>query len=201
MPRTKEQNKAIREERKQSIMDIALQLFAENGFENTSIANIAKHARISQGLVYSYFESKDDLLYQILTSGMQKIEADLSPEMTMEDFLASADKILSHILENKQFFKLYNMLSMQPKVTQRLSNLANEYNALINMMTLFQNKFGEAAMQEMLLASIIFKGFSIVASFGDMQKVYQVDTLKNVVMDFLKERYIINNNFSKNIIR
>jgi len=189
MPRTKEQNKVIRKERKQSIMDTALQLFAENGFENTSIANIAKHAGISQGLVYSYFESKDDLLYQILSSGIQKIEADLSPEMSMEDFLASVDKILSHILENKQFFKLYNILSMQPKVTQRLGNLANEYNAPRNMMTLFQNKFGEAAMQEMLLASIIFKGFSIIASFSDMQKVYQVDAIKNVVMDFLKERY------------
>ena len=190
MPRTKEQNRAIREERKQSIMDSALQLFAENGFENTSIENIAKHAAISQGLVYSYFESKDDLLYQILTSGMQKIEADLSPEISMEDFLTSVDKILSHILDNKQFFKLYNMLRMQPKVTQRLGNLANEYNDLINLMTLFQNKFGETAMQEMLLASIIFKGFSIIASFGDMQKVYQVGTLKNVVMDFFKERYV-----------
>jgi len=121
---------------------------------------------------------------------MQKVEADFSPEMTMEDFLASVDKILSHILENKQFFKLYNMLSVQPKVTQRLGNLANEYNAPRNMMTLFQNKFGEAAMQEMLLASIIFKGFSIIVSFGDMQKIYQVDAIKNVVMDFLKERYV-----------
>jgi len=190
MPRTKEQNEVIRAEKRQLIMDSALQLFAEHGFENTSIANIAKHTGISQGLVYAYFKSKDDLLYQILTSGMQKVEADFSPEMSMEVFLASVDKILSHILENKQFFKLYTILSVQPKVTQKLGNLANEYNAPRNMMTLFQNKFGEAALREVLLISIIMKGFPIIALFGDMQKVYQVDTLKNVVMDFLKERYV-----------
>jgi len=107
----------------------------------------------------------------------------------MDDFLESADKILSHILENKQFFKLYTILSMQPKITRKLGDLANEYHTSKNIVALFRKNFGEAALQEIMLVSVIFKGFPILVSFDDQQDVFPVDALKNVIMDFLKERY------------
>ena len=189
MPRTKEKNSAIRAEKRQLIMDSAMQLFAEQGYEHTSIDSIARHAGISKGLLYAYFKSKDDLLYHILSDGLQKIETGYSPEMTMDGFLESADKILSHILENKQFFKLYTILSMQPKITRKLGDLASEYHTSKNIVALFRNNFGEAALQEIMLVSVIFKGFPILVSFDDQQDVFPVDALKNVIMDFLKERY------------
>jgi len=36
---------------------------------------------------------------------------------------------------------------------------------------------------------VIMKGFPIIALFGDMQDFFPVDLLKNVVMDFFRERY------------
>ncbi|MDR1886863.1 MAG: TetR/AcrR family transcriptional regulator, partial [Prevotellaceae bacterium] len=61
MPRTKEQNEAIRAEKRQLIMDAAMQLFAEDGYAHTSIDKIAQKAGIARGLLYSYFENKEDL--------------------------------------------------------------------------------------------------------------------------------------------
>jgi AcrR family transcriptional regulator len=46
MPRTKEQNEAIRAEKRQLIMDTSLQLFAEEGYATASIERIAKQAGI-----------------------------------------------------------------------------------------------------------------------------------------------------------
>ena len=49
------------EARKQEILDTALKLFGENGYEKTSITDIAKAIGVAQGLCYRYFPSKEAL--------------------------------------------------------------------------------------------------------------------------------------------
>lgn len=49
------------EVRRQEILDTALQLFGEKGYEKTSIADIARAIGVAQGLCYRYFPSKEAL--------------------------------------------------------------------------------------------------------------------------------------------
>lgn len=49
------------EVRKQEIIDTAMKLFAEKGYEFTSISDIAKEMNVVSGLCYRYFKSKEDL--------------------------------------------------------------------------------------------------------------------------------------------
>lgn len=49
------------EVRKQEILDTALKLFGEKGYEKTSIADIARTIGVAQGLCYRYFPSKEAL--------------------------------------------------------------------------------------------------------------------------------------------
>ena len=51
--------------KRQLIMDTAIELFAEKGYEATSIQEITKHCGISKGAFYLDFKSKDELLYAI----------------------------------------------------------------------------------------------------------------------------------------
>ena len=46
------------EQRRQEILDAAMELFAEKGYEDTSMADIAKRLGVVQGLCYRYFDSK-----------------------------------------------------------------------------------------------------------------------------------------------
>jgi len=52
--------------RKNDILDIAETLFAQKGFEKTTIDEIAKIAGISKGSVYLDFENKDDIQYALI---------------------------------------------------------------------------------------------------------------------------------------
>lgn len=61
----------IRNERKIQIMKAALKVFAENGLKLTKISSIAKEAGISHGLVYHYFKSKEEVLYESLQWAME----------------------------------------------------------------------------------------------------------------------------------
>jgi AcrR family transcriptional regulator len=53
------------EERAQQIMDAAVRLFAEQGYERTTTRAIAQEAGISEGTIYKYFDSKRALLFAI----------------------------------------------------------------------------------------------------------------------------------------
>jgi AcrR family transcriptional regulator len=51
------------QERRNQLIDSALTLFAEKGFERTTIKDLSEAARVAQGLIYHYFESKEELLF------------------------------------------------------------------------------------------------------------------------------------------
>lgn len=66
----------LHEERRQEIIHVSQKLFIENGFEKTSIAQIAKAVGVAKGLFYYYFETKEDVLDAVIDSLCDKhIEA------------------------------------------------------------------------------------------------------------------------------
>jgi AcrR family transcriptional regulator len=52
-------------EKRQYILDTTLALVAEEDIKNTTISRISKRAQLSPGIIYYYFESKDEILHQI----------------------------------------------------------------------------------------------------------------------------------------
>ena len=57
---------AFYEARRTELAGVALRLWAERGFDQTSVAAIAEEAGVSKGTFYLYFESKDALLEDVL---------------------------------------------------------------------------------------------------------------------------------------
>jgi len=55
------------------ILDSALFLFAHNGVDGTSTSSIAKSAKVSEGLIFRHFKSKEGLLQAILEQGKEMI--------------------------------------------------------------------------------------------------------------------------------
>lgn len=52
----------VRPDRRESILDAALECFVERGFHGTAIPQIAKQAGIAAGTIYHYFDSKEALV-------------------------------------------------------------------------------------------------------------------------------------------
>ncbi|WP_455541997.1 TetR/AcrR family transcriptional regulator [Intestinibacter sp.] len=53
--------------RKQEIIDVAMQVFAEKGYESTTMKDIAKAADVVPGLCYHYFKNKHQLYETAVT--------------------------------------------------------------------------------------------------------------------------------------
>lgn len=55
-----------REQKENAILQAALTLFMESGVQKVSIAKIAEKANVSQVTIFNYFESKDNLVQEVL---------------------------------------------------------------------------------------------------------------------------------------
>ena len=88
------------QDRYDAILDAAKRAFAEKGFEGTSIAEIARTAQISDGLVYRYFRNKRELLYEVLRKFYERILLDLETQVFKHDtFPARLEALIRRHLE------------------------------------------------------------------------------------------------------
>lgn len=58
----------VSQARRKEIIDVAKDLFIEYGFDKTSVTQIARKAEVAKGLVYYYFETKEDVLDSVIDS-------------------------------------------------------------------------------------------------------------------------------------
>jgi AcrR family transcriptional regulator len=70
-------------DKKEKILQAALQLFAKEGFYATSTSKIAKVAEVSEGLIFRHFGKKEGLLQTILNEGEIKMKT-LLVDIVME---------------------------------------------------------------------------------------------------------------------
>jgi AcrR family transcriptional regulator len=52
-------------ERRESLINAAIAVFIEKGFHNATVRDIGRAARMTQGTIYNYVRSKDDILYMV----------------------------------------------------------------------------------------------------------------------------------------
>lgn len=171
-PRTKEQIEEIRENRKMQIMDSGLELFAKEGYGHVSIATLAKHAGISKGLLYNYFESKEALLKAILDSAIMQImefyDTKEEGKITEEEFILFIRKTFQLMHENKDLWsKLFGII-IQPNVLPFLKDSA--INKFMNTyFETFETYFKEHGFEdpalEVLNLSVIIEGLGIMMIF------------------------------------
>jgi len=101
-------------------MDVALQHFANEGYHNTTITQIAKLAGISKGLMYNYFESKEVLLLEIINRSINEISRYFDPDhdgyLSEDEFELFVRKLFLMIREKISFWRLFYQLLMQKEV-------------------------------------------------------------------------------------
>jgi AcrR family transcriptional regulator len=122
MPKSEEQLERVREDSRERILRAALLLFARQGYESTSIREIAREAKISQGLMYNYFAGKDDLLRAIFSRSMAEAREAFMPAPVEAPPAERIDRVIRGSLalvgRNVEFWRLSYSLRMQPSVLQ-----------------------------------------------------------------------------------
>ncbi|MGB2694831.1 MAG: TetR/AcrR family transcriptional regulator [Dehalococcoidia bacterium] len=81
-PARSERRERLRTARREAILSAAREVFAQKGFEGTTIADVAREAGVASGTVYLYFPSKLDIfaalnarLFEVIIGAMNQVGA------------------------------------------------------------------------------------------------------------------------------
>jgi AcrR family transcriptional regulator len=102
MPRSPQTIEKLKEARRQQILRDSLRLFAINGYDATSINDIADSIGCSHGLIYHYFADKEAIFIALLDRSLELGYLPLFPQLD-EEKLSNPEgtlrNIITHILE------------------------------------------------------------------------------------------------------
>lgn len=103
--------------KRQVIIDAAVEVFSRNGFQNSTISQIATKANVAEGTIYQYFKNKEDLFFSIPIDKTKEFYNEL--ELHLEGIHGAENKIrkfvwyyLYHLQENPDYARAL-MLEMR----------------------------------------------------------------------------------------
>jgi len=181
---------------KDTILEAAREIVEESGFAKLSIRKLAAKVGYSPGNIYQYFESKDQIIRELVQVGYKKILNSLETEVTFSSIESEIRykfrKYIESALENKYYYKSV-MLSHDKdilKLTSILdSNSEKDKSAIKNLQELLikGQKLGEFRKVEAeTQAQLIW-----TATFGLIIRII----IENI-SDQKKQQNLIENHFN-----
>ena len=100
-------------ERREAILNAAIEVFAQKGFHHARVSDVARAAKVADGTIYLYFKSKDDLLISLFEEKMQQIVESFREAVCCEEL--ARDRL-------KRFVELHlNMTADHPTLAEVLT--------------------------------------------------------------------------------
>jgi len=105
--------------KKQFIIQSAIGVFSQNGFQNSSISEIAQKANVAEGTIYQYFKNKEDLFFSIPIEKTKEFCREL--DLHLEGIDGALNKIRKFIWYYLYFFKMNPEYSRTLMLEMRVS--------------------------------------------------------------------------------
>ena len=161
-----EKKKSTTCQKRKKIVDKAWELFAKNGYKETKVEDITKDLGISKGSFYTYFATKDELLYEVLgkikkeiNRNLENINVNQVPEKVLEDYVKAKMNYVVKILNNMRLNSV-EKYSIDPKLRNFFEELKEKSTDFIkiNIVEKFNskngNKYNADVISEFILISI-----------------------------------------------
>lgn len=206
-----ERKKGKKNQKRKKILDKAWELFRKNGYEETKVEDITRELGVSKGSFYTYFKTKDEVLYEILErikkeneERINKINVNQEPSKILEDYVISKMNYIVKLLNNmkissinrnlsnsklKNFFEELKKVSIEfikKNIVEKFNKInGNKYNLKII------SEFVYLAIEEFLYNEFVLKNFKNLES-SDLINIENTDKFENSLKEVIK---FINNAF------
>lgn len=164
--------------KKQLIMEKALELFSEQGFEATSVQQITERCGISKGAFYLSFKTKDELIISMVEHYLQQFIADvdqvvrssLSKDIILVEFYKSIFQAFkNNAASARVFFNEKVLLSKKELFQKIMAYDADMSKSIIYMLEqLYQDELHETKYDVMYCIKGFMKSYSELFIFSDI---------------------------------
>ena len=188
----------LKDESRNAIIESAKEEFLNKGFNNASMRNIAKKAKMTVGNLYRYFKSKDeiseyivsdtynsiDLLIKNLTSNnVSIISNDINLKYSTDELRQILNELADNLVDIYKDHKIeFNILMYNSKINERITNwFTDAINVLINNYFDIEGYEKEKYILSKSYAESIFMGMRVIFKENDLD----ISRLKTIVRAYL----------------
>lgn len=140
---------------KQRILDAALELFSTQGFEATSIAQIADAVGVRKASLYSHFDSKQDILDRLIESIMEdytkhsvrSLADRIGDELDLDGVVQLVTEQIRYTVHDEHVSRARKMLTIEQYRNSQLAELKTR-----------QSYTDVLAFAEVLMERLVFEG-------------------------------------------
>ncbi|MGA2664155.1 MAG: TetR/AcrR family transcriptional regulator [Nitrososphaerales archaeon] len=106
-----------REQARKRILSIAAEVFAEMGYHEATMDDVASRVGVSKGAVYQYFESKDSLFRDLCMANAEDLESSLRSAFTDADLQRVAEEYMDYELDRNpdRMLLMFEALAEAPR--------------------------------------------------------------------------------------
>ncbi|WP_428325578.1 TetR/AcrR family transcriptional regulator [Nitrosopumilus sp.] len=98
------------EDKRDLLIKTAVQLFTENGFDNTSTASITKKAKVATGTLFHYFKNKKELISEAYLDTKKEFFGELKKNLSDKD---STENVIKKLFTNSILWGINNPAKIQ----------------------------------------------------------------------------------------
>lgn len=178
-----------------AILQIAEKLFAENGFDGTSVRQIAKEADINIAMISYYFGSKEKLLETLLFYRGSDFKIQIENILSQDsDYLEKVDEIIALIVRrinnNRRIYKIVHFEFQNPGRSTDFQNYINfkksNFQLLESFITEGQNEgvFSKNVNKQLITTTILGTYFNLYYNKKFFQAMHSMEN------EFNFEEYI-----------
>jgi AcrR family transcriptional regulator len=130
---------------RQKLVEVARQLFAQNGLEATTMNDIAVASKRGRRTLYTYFKNKEEIYYAVIESELDRLSDKMEEVVTMS--ISSEQKVI---------LLIYTHLNMIKETVSRNGNLRAEFFRNIWMVERVRKPFDDD--ERNLFAKVLEEG-------------------------------------------
>jgi AcrR family transcriptional regulator len=167
------------------VQKVALELFAEQGYEKTSLREIAERLGVTKAALYYHFKSKEDIVHSLTDDYFAEIDGllDWARSQPAGDQTRQAllDRYVGIVLDGSAVFRFLeqNRASMQAMETgkDRLARFRDRLDTLVDLLTGL-----DAELRDRVRATAAFLSVGATCHFY-LQQVDDPDKLRAIVLE------------------
>ena len=169
--------------KKEQIINTAISLFANEGYETTSIQKLAATAGVAQGLLYRHFKNKEDLLLHLSGIGIAQVQQTLLPYLDEENSFSKAFKehirlTCGYLATNRDLWKVIHnaRLNHALATAAEADSMVQELVLKPIISKLKQSGYSDADMYAWYIFSLVDGMTSLYLAHPELYPLKQIET-------------------------
>jgi AcrR family transcriptional regulator len=188
-PRSKALSQQMKAESRKAIISAALELFAKKGFSATTTDAIARKAKVSKGLIFTHFPTKQEILLAIINEEFDRLfpasREDDDSRTPKEKFVSLIDSWMDVLKSEPLLIRLTLQLNLDDGYRKLMKRKGKEYIKMYfdRMRDLLVELGSKNPDLDCFLLSMLFDGFT--SNYTVAPDLFPIDAVKDHFVDIM----------------